>query len=201
MIVHELFPTVVGEYKLERDFTNEEKETFYSVNEMKRNLGNLTSIEKNALDLPGLEEIKSFISTKVDEYINFVYKPKYNIQSYITQSWINYTDHLQWHHRHHHENSFLSGVFYISAIKDVDKIKFYGNHYNQLSIFTETYDRLNSQSWNIGVQSRDLLIFPSSLSHTVEPSEKKGPRVSLSFNTFLRGSLGCAEQMTELILS
>jgi uncharacterized protein (TIGR02466 family) len=200
MSFHELFPTVVGEYKLDRNFTEEEVENLYSVNEIVKNIGNLISVQSNVLDLDGFSEIKKFILDKVHDYIQFVYKPKYDVECYITQSWLNYTEHQQWHHRHNHVNSFLSGVFYISSEKELDRIKFFNDSYDQISIFSENYNRLNSDTWDFRVGSRDLFIFPSKLSHMVEPTENENLRVSLSFNTFIKGTLGSCEYMTELNL-
>jgi len=200
MILHELFPTCVGEYKLGRNFTENEIEAFYSVNEMKQNIGNLISLKKNVLDMVGLAEVKKFINTSISDYINTIYKPKNKTNIYITQSWINYTETGQYHHKHNHPNSFISGVFYIKALKSTDRISFYSDRYLQVHIESEEYDRINAERYHIGVSSGDLLLFPSRLSHEVEPSLNNEPRVSLSFNTFVNGTFGSSENMTELIL-
>ena len=47
-----------------------------------------------------------------------------NIKIYITQSWLNYTNFKQYHHAHSHNNSFVSGVFYLKADKNFDFISF-----------------------------------------------------------------------------
>lgn len=200
MITHELFPTVIGEYNLNRDFTEKEKTAFQSLNEMHKNIGNLTSVNKNVLDIKELFGIKEQISMYAKEYIDKIINPKANIFPYITQSWINFTDKGQWHHKHNHSNSFLSGVLYISANNKIDKITFHDGRYNQINIPPKEYNRLNSSSWKLGVGSKDIFIFPSHLIHEVEISENTNPRVSLSFNIFVKGNLGDYNDMTELIL-
>ena len=45
------------------------------------------------------------------------------------------------------------------------------------------------------------MLFPSWLSHGEEVNEKATTdRISLSFNTFVRGTLGSREDLTELVL-
>ena len=45
-----------------------------------------------------------------------------------------------------------------------------------------------------------LLIFPSKLNHSVEPNTKDDLRISLSFNTWLRGEVGKKENSDYLKL-
>jgi len=147
MILHDIFPTIIAEYCLDRDFTEKEKQAFNSVNQMKFNMGNLTSINRNVLQIENLKPIKSFLLKCCDEYIKKIYSPAHKIIPYITQSWINYTETNQWHHKHRHENSFLSGVLYINADKNEDKIYFERSEFNQLSIHSNDWNRYNSTSW------------------------------------------------------
>ena len=200
MILFELFPTCVAQHKLDRDFTEEEVNTFHSVNEMQCNQGNFISTNRNVLDIVGLEEIKKFILKSVYNYIYEIYKPKNKIDIYITNSWINYTETGQYHHKHNHPNSFISGVFYFKATPEQDNIQFCSDRYCQLMIESKEYNRLNSINYFIGVSSGDLLLFPSRLSHEVKPSLNSEPRISLSFNTFIKGYLGGYESMMELNL-
>ena len=200
MVVHELFPTVVGEYRIGRDFTEKEKNVFCSVTEMTHNVGNLNSVDKSVLDKRDLRIIKEKITESVQDYIDTIYRPISKVSPYITQSWINYTNENQWHHKHNHNNSFLSGVLYIYADSSVDKITFHDDTYNQVNIVPKDYNRLNCQSFDIGVGTGDIFIFPSRLTHEVKVSSNKNPRISLSFNTFIKGCIGQRDYMTELTL-
>jgi uncharacterized protein (TIGR02466 family) len=200
MIIHELFPTVVAEYNLDRDFTQKEIDTFYSYNKMKKNVGNLISVEKNILDKKELFDIKNKIFLCAKDYIDNILKSKTKIIPYITQSWINFTNTGEWHHKHNHNNSFLSGVLYIHCNDKLDDITFHDNNYYQIDIQSKEYTRLNSKSWNIKVANKNIFIFPSSLIHEVEKVKSMTSRVSLSFNIFIKGTIGDYDLSTELRL-
>jgi hypothetical protein len=67
------------------------------------------------------------------------------------------------------------------------------------SFITSQYDTLefditeanlyNSKSWSVDPAVGTMLIFPSSVEHLVQPYDGDEPRISLSFNTFVRGKL------------
>ena len=46
----------------------------------------------------------------------------------------------------------------------------------------------------------DIFLFPSSLSHAVETKQGENTRISLSFNVFIKGTVGSNHDLTELIL-
>ena len=58
----------------------------------------------------------------------------------------------------------------------------------------------NSKSWWFEVGIGKLVMFPSSLTHMVQTVDHEETRISLSFNTFLKGKLGVTDSLTELIL-
>jgi hypothetical protein len=45
-----------------------------------------------------------------------------SVTPYITQSWLNYTETNQYHHKHEHPNSLVSGVFYVNDMKNLIKL-------------------------------------------------------------------------------
>lgn len=194
-----LFPTAVGMFQLDREFTKSELE-FIDKLEKRPNMGNHTSVDNYIFNNKKLNKLHKFCLESVGEYIQNVVCPKYDIELYITQSWLNYTDSNQYHHKHAHPNSFISGVLYISADETCDKIHFYNEHYKQISVPTDNYNHFNSTSWWLSVKSGSLLIFPSNLTHSVEHVQSTKTRISLSFNTFLKGTIGDNQSLTELIL-
>ena len=101
-------------------------------------------------------------------------------------------------HKHSHTNSFLSGVLYIHAERDIDKITFHDREYRQICFPSSEYDGMNSESWWFPVGTGDIIVFPSETVHSVEPVEADEVRISLAFNTFLNGTLGCKDRLTEL---
>jgi hypothetical protein len=59
-----------------------------------------------------MTKLRDFIESSVSEYFKTIYNPKHQVSLRVTQSWTNYTEPGQWHHKHAHPNSFVSGVFY-----------------------------------------------------------------------------------------
>lgn len=195
-----LFPTPVMFGEMDRKFTKEEldfvdkwsKDTY-------QNMGNTTSNNNYILEEPEFADLKAIVLGYVNEYLKKVYKPKYQVESYITQSWLNYTKPGEYHHTHEHPNSFISGVLYIHADPKEDKIKFHKSGYQQISLEPESYDVFNSKSWWFNVETGKIVLFPSSLTHNVEQVTAGTTRISLAFNTFLKGTLGDNKFLTELL--
>lgn len=199
MITHTLFPTAVTFETLEREFTQEEKAFFEKISKDTRNImGNSTSNNTYVLNEPEMVDLKSFIEQGVAKYISTICQLTDGHQIEVTQSWINYTEKGQFHHKHKHTNSFLSGVFYINAKKELDKIQFFKDVYQQIKPEVKEFNVFNSDAWFFSVESMQLVLFPSSLEHMVQTVENDETRVSLAFNTFFKGTIGSAKGLTEL---
>ena len=189
-----LFPTPVGEFSIGRPFTDQEIE-FVKGQIVVPNNCNKISKNKTVLDSNVFSDIRTFLDTCVAEYFTTVYKPMYDVKLKITQSWFNYTNTNESHHSHAHQNSFLSGVFYIQT-DATDKLHFATGAYRQLEIVSSEHNIYNSNSWWLPAVSGKLLLFPSYLIHYVAPVVADNIRISLSFNTFPVGQLGHAEGTT-----
>ena len=124
MIIHNLFPLPIGSFKLDREFTQEELD-FVNGQERRPNTGNTTSKDNNLFDRDEMKGLAEYVNASLDEYLKSVYAPKNDVKLYVTQSWANYTNPGEYHHKHAHPNSFVSGVLYINADPDKDKIYFY----------------------------------------------------------------------------
>lgn len=194
-----LFPTALGIFELGRSFTGKEIK-FIKNQEMHRNIGNKVSDCRDMLDAKELKNIKTFVDKSIQHYFQNIYAPKQNTKLRITQSWCNYTEPGQHHHRHAHPNSFISGVLYIQANPDIDRINFYRSGWQQLRTPPGEFNPYNSDSWWMEAGAGTLFLFPSSLEHMVEPVQGDQTRISLSFNTFPIGNFGDATFMTGLDL-
>lgn len=199
MNINNLFPTPVGFFKYEEEFTKKE-EDFFVNQEKKPNTGNTTSADRKILHNSKVKNIASFVQTSVDQYFDEVFRPKMDVKPYITQSWMNYTEPGQFHHKHAHPNSFISGVFYVNADPKEDKIYFFREEYQRLKVEARDFNSWNSESWWFGIERGLLVVFPSNLTHMVETVSAKETRISLAFNTFLKGYLGNDETLTGLHL-
>lgn len=199
MIMHNLFPTPVGFYNLDRELT--EKELKFVNDQVTRpNQGNVTSVDNKLFEASPMKDLADFVTASMNEYFQAVYAPKHEVELYVTQSWANYTKPGEYHHKHEHPNSFISGVFYVNADKAKDKIYFYKNGYQQLKLPTENYNLYNSDSWWFEVGTCDLVLFPSSLTHMVQTTDSEDTRISIAFNTFLKGYVGEDIDLTGLHL-
>jgi uncharacterized protein (TIGR02466 family) len=116
----------------------------------------------------------------------------------FTTSWVNRYGAGDRVTNHTHQNSLISGVYYIHTSPDSSPILF-EQGYNQTSLFQtnvrpsikQTHqNQFNIDSYCIQPQSGDLLVFPSWLEHQVPKQESNNYRYSLAFNLFARGSWG-----------
>ena len=199
-----IFPTPVYIVKRDTNITpKEEKEIRKIANEgMTRNSGNSSSNNSDIFN-GKLKKIKQFCEEQLNIYVKKVINPKEELDFYITQSWLNITKPGEQHHEHSHGNSLISGVFYIST-EESDNITFIDPNYKIKELITfeeKEYNLFNSTTWVFPSITNILLLFPSWLNHKVEVNEKATTdRISISFNTFVRGTLGIRKHLTELIL-
>ncbi len=199
MNINNLFPTAVGFAKLGRDLTARELE--FIIGQVRyQNEGNTTSENRKLLDCVEMTDIREFIEDAMIDYFKTVIEPKNDVTPYITQSWSNYTEPGQYHHKHAHPNSIISGVFYPQANRETDRIYFYKDGYERIKFTTDKWNIWNSESWWYETGAGDLIIFPSNLTHMVQTKQGDGTRISISFNTFLKGYIGSDESLTGLHL-
>jgi uncharacterized protein (TIGR02466 family) len=195
--MYAMFGTPLYSNFFPRDFNELEKKTLLNL-EFRNNEGNYTSIDNFVLNRIELAEIKNFIETSLIECFNTVYSPPPNTcEIYLTQSWVNYTTPGGYHHKHNHSNSFMSGVIYIDVEDEKDSIIFFRpNHeFIQLSIMSEKWNEFNALNWRVPIKTKQLILFPSNIQHSVgiTDSSNKQNRVSLSFNSFIKGTIGTEE--------
>lgn len=198
MNIYGIFPTPIGKFTLGRDFTDFETK-FVAKQETNNNVGNVTSNDRYVLNHKRMAKLREFVETSVNEYVKAVHAPKNDVTFRITQSWFNYTKAGQFHHKHAHPNSFISGVLYMKALRESDKIYFYNDAYRPIELPADSWNLYNSRSWWFEVGTGDLMLFPSSLTHSVEPVQGE-ERISLAFNTFPVGYVGQEENLTALHL-
>jgi len=196
--IFSIFPIPIGKYDFYRKYTPEELEYIKNLDKEK-NLGNQKSVDGYVLNHEPLNEISSFCETCVNDFYHSVYKPEDN-NIRITQSWLNYTEQGEFHHKHMHPNSFISGVMYIQTDNEQDKIYFFNGAKPIIKMYPTEFNVHNSDSWYFESITGQLLLFPSSLEHTViNRPDIDYTRISLSFNTFFTGKIGSNNSLDELI--
>ena len=197
MIINNLFPTAVGAFELGRDLSKLEQKFLLNLESLS-NIGNIVSTNNYVLRDKRLSSLGSFFNDSLQKYNQTTLSLKDNLSLQLTQSWVNYTKKGQFHHKHAHPNSIISGVFYIQAIKDIDRIYFFNEKYNQIKTYPKEFNVYNSESWWLPATTGTLYLFPSHLTHMVEQVTTDDTRISLSFNTFYKGNLGDELALTAL---
>ena len=161
---------------------------------------NNQSVNSYILKSKKLLGLKKFIEKHINYYAHDLLKISRKHKFYITQSWFNINQKGENHRAHFHPNSLISGVFYVAG----DDCPIYFS--NGRSVFGNAFDvkveernLYNSMGWQIPNENFKLILFPSYLEHFVESNESNTPRISLSMNTFIKGSIGIKDDLTEVI--
>ena len=160
--------------------------------------GNLYTQDTYILEDSKLKKLKDYVSN----YINFYFYElmsvnKTRCQIYITQSWFNYNKKETKHHPHSHPNSIISGVFYLDD--NQAPITFHReNRTINLDLMLNDFNEFNSSNYSISTKKNTLIMFPSKLTHGVQSNESEKERISLSFNTYVKGDMGSISDLNYL---
>ena len=201
-VIHRLFGVPVYATKLNREFSPEEmKEIYNNQNKVVQNVSNYSSTNNYILNEKIFANLKNDLDVIIKDYFDKIIKPQEEtIKPYITQSWLNYTREKEFHHMHSHPNSIISGVLYIKCDAKNDMIEFYDTIPNQFQIPPKEFTQYNSKRWWFSVETKDVLLFPSSTTHSVQIKKEDSLRISLAFNVFVKGKMGNNSDLTELVL-
>jgi uncharacterized protein (TIGR02466 family) len=146
-----------------------------------------------------------------DECLDQVRKEKYPDVSRIvvTSCWANKNTRYKGHHIHYHPNSVISGIFYLTTHQTGETVfQVQDPWYN----FDDSLIWYTGRSYNPGqprgklIQDKNkpvagnLVLFPSSLKHSVRPLNEVGERYTVSFNSFVDGTIG-DNQTTKITLN
>ena len=148
------------------------------------------------LDNKELKKIRTFFETKLNKFVTEILQCTNKFV--ITQSWVNTSGLGQSHHRHTHPNSIVSGVWYPYTHEKLPPIQFYRDRDETIEITASSYNQFNNDSFLFPARSGELLLFPSAMRHGVLPNKYDEQRISLSFNTWVKGDLGDASRLTFL---
>ena len=100
--------------------------------------------------------------------------------------------------QHVHPNSIISGVFYFRQSKTLPPIQFSKSVQDGIKLNPEKYNILNSETFLLPMTDGELVLFPSSLRHSVPLNKGNEERYSMSFNTFSIDELGSRDSLTHL---
>jgi len=135
------------------------------------------------------KEIKTIIEAELNYYFYEVLQVVPDTEIYITESWANKSTPNEQHHRHNHPNSIVSGVCYVDNDEYTGNIVFNTSQYSQIEFQVKESNIYNSKTWSFAPMIGTLILFPSSLEHSVTKNLSKKDRISISFNTFIKGTI------------
>jgi len=190
-IIQSIFCTPIYINYMNRDFSKKE---IASINNLKKetvtNHSNTYTKDGYILNKPVFKNIKKYIEECCKDYLEKIISPADLVKLEVTQSWLNYSDKNQYHQEHSHSNSLVSGVLYVNVHEENDSVDFLDSPYSAISPNIKNFNVWNSKLWTVPVKRGMIIMFPSSINHRVKVNEQDYTRISLAFNTFLRGSLG-----------
>ena len=143
-------------------------------------------------DLVGVKEFEplSNIILDVAPVLKEPYKIKENADFYISEMWLNINKPTNYNILHHHGDSFLSGVYYVSVPPEAGKLWFRHPSVAKTVISWSPYfdglNEHNSNSWYVEPKAGNLILFPSWLEHEVDQNKSDEERISIAFNLKLK---------------
>jgi len=158
--------------------------------------GNYRSDDSYLLRDEKFKNIKNFLGEAVNKFTTNVLNSKQRL--IITQCWANRNPKGSRHHEHVHPNSIVSGVMYFQINEKLPPISFSKERQDSMKLDPEKYNIMNSETFMLPCKPGELILFPSSLKHSVPINNSEEDRISVSFNTFCIDAIGSEQSLTHL---
>lgn len=160
--------------------------------EYQPNNGNQRSKNSYLLALKGMEKLSVFIAAQLKMYAQQILATPETLL--VTQSWANRNPQGSTHHEHIHPNSIVSGVLYLDKSNNLPPIQFSRDQFMPIRLKSTKMNYFNSTSFLMRPEEGNLILFPSTLRHSVPINTEENTRHSISFNTFAK-TLGEEEKL------
>ena len=187
-----MFPTLVWKIELEAELREKiGVRALAALANLKRDLPPLAPGQgwQSVQSLHELDEFRDLVSCVhrvVPGILRFL---RVGYDDEITACWATVLARGAAHKVHLHPNNFLSGVYYVRTHPGADTINFHDPR-NQSGILRPPVVELSAENTDqvvVKVKDGTMLVFPSYLQHSVDPSASNEERISISFNImFLR---------------
>ncbi|GAB5380030.1 MAG: hypothetical protein Alis3KO_15740 [Aliiglaciecola sp.] len=184
------------------DAISKEQVEYIKSFKMLPNKQNLISENLSIFEDPKLASIKKAVQEALDVYAKEVMGISQKL--YVTQSWSLINQPNIGMHTHSHSNSIVSGSLYYAELPSPASRMIFDRHttYRQL-VINPAQDKQNIYNTPLNVvtpKTHEILLFPSDLTHQVEPNMSDKPRYSIAFNCFIKGKLGDFRDVSHLVL-
>lgn len=181
------------EFTADEDLTNE---VFADIKKLKFDVPNTGNKTSYANDFYYHSKLFDFFEACLLELKNKLQLEK-NVELTIVSCWANKNSKLEYHHYHHHPNSIVSGIFYLTTHESGNTVfalpdpwyEILSNPNMTLSTNTGAgyEDLLPQVSGKIKPVRGKLVLFPSHIKHKVLPLLSNEDRYTIAFNTFVSG--------------
>ena len=155
----------------------------------------------NILNNKEFTNVRNFILEYFSHYVNNILEIKNNFV--MCNSWGTTQKKGDSHPLHTHKNAFFNSGYYVdttnsSIFFEVDKAKIQEGFYIEYNI--KNYNYFNSASWELEVESGDLVIFPGELAHHTDVNEKNYTRKIIGSSYFIKDKIGSVENYNSVII-
>lgn len=133
------------------------------------------------LQKPQFQELKKLIIEKFKEYV-YEHLRYHEYKFFLKDSWLTKTCFNEKSEVHNHRNSDFSAVLYLQT-KGIDaKISFIDFSHKRTAFETKENNVFNSEMWDIPVEDKKLIFFPSEVHHKITINKTHEERISLAMN-------------------
>ena len=186
MQVINLFNCPIVINKLELNSKEIEKECI-NLNNKSKKIKNRSGVGGDQVDIPKI----NIIFNKLEKEINLKLKEisinnmELVKETKLSNMWFCINRYKDFNKPHTHPFSILSGVYYVKVPKNSGRIVFKNS--NSIDNFLhqdyiKNFNTNNSSEWFMQPEENMLYIFPSWVTHYVEPNLSKKERISIAFN-------------------
>lgn len=148
-------------------------------NRVLSNAGGWQSVNINLNNYTELETFKEVLDIAIDE-MSLTIHPEFRCR--LDNVWININEKGNYNNTHVHPITAFAGTFYVQTPPDSGNIVLFSETQKKHYPFNSLGSGLFHEQVSITPEENSLVIFPSWIEHSVEPSNSDLPRISISFN-------------------
>lgn len=187
-----IFPSEIYELKL--DVNNSELAQHILLLEKETDTVNLSNVggwqsDDEFIKSEQAEDVKEAIASAVVDICNTLPYKK-SVKVIMDNGWANVNRYKDYNNPHEHPHCIWSCVYYVQADDDSGNITFLDPKVKRTMYNDEIYlenlsNPASTFTYQCVPQTGKLIVFPSYLTHRVEPNLTANPRISISCNFYL----------------
>lgn len=136
--------------------------------------------------IPEFSQLMSSVNAEIDLFADALGMDLEHYPLRMKDCWFNIYKNRDGQEPHNHNNSFISGSYYVKAPSGCSGIRFHAPICDNMFVPPmREKNVLNGTIAEVSVLEGMLVLFPSWLKHSVQPNTSSGQRISISFNVFM----------------